>query len=64
MGYEWSGNPDSKMVHRNVLFRNAAVPPRPANYIEDRSGEQEFLQGYQQSIKFAGRAAKALGIEF
>ncbi len=40
MGYEWSGNPDSKMVHRNVLFRNAAVPPRPANYIEDRSGER------------------------
>ena len=40
VGYEWSGNPDSKMVHRNVLFRNAAVPPRPANYIEDRSGER------------------------
>jgi hypothetical protein len=31
--------------------------------IEDRSGEQEFVQGYQQSIKFAAAAAKALGIE-
>ena len=31
--------------------------------IEDRRGEQEFTQGYQQSFKFAGRAAKALGIE-
>lgn len=40
VGYEWSGNPDSKMIHRNVLFRNAAVPPRPANYIEDRTGER------------------------
>ena len=40
VGYEWSGNPDSKMIHRNVLFRNAAVPPHPANYIEDRSGER------------------------
>jgi hypothetical protein len=40
VGYEWSGNPDSKMVHRNVLFRNAVVPPHPANYIEDRTGER------------------------
>jgi len=31
--------------------------------IEDRSGEQEFVQGYQQSVKFASAAAKALGIE-
>jgi len=31
--------------------------------IEDRRGEQEFTQGYQQSFKFAGRAARALGIE-
>ncbi len=40
VGYEWSGNPDSKMIHRNVLFRNAVVPARPANYIEDRTGER------------------------
>jgi hypothetical protein len=40
VGYEWSGNPDSKMIHRNVLFRNAVVPPRPSNYIEDRTGER------------------------
>ena len=40
VGYEWSGNPDSKMIHRNVLFRNATVPSHPANYIEDRTGER------------------------
>ena len=27
VGYEWSGNPDSKMTHRNVVFRNERVPP-------------------------------------
>jgi NAD(P)-dependent dehydrogenase (short-subunit alcohol dehydrogenase family) len=31
--------------------------------INDRAGEQEFLQGFQQSFKFAGMAAKALGIQ-
>lgn len=40
VGYEWSGNPDSNMIHRNVVFRNERVPPRPANYIEDRTGQR------------------------
>lgn len=40
VGYEWSGNPDSKMIHRNLVFRNTAVPPHPASYIEDRTGER------------------------
>ena len=31
--------------------------------IENRDGEQEFTQGFQQSLKFVGAAAKALGIE-
>ena len=31
--------------------------------INTRSGEQEFTQGFMQSFKFAGNAAKALGIE-
>ena len=31
--------------------------------IENRDGEQEFTQGFQQSLKFVGTAAKALGIE-
>jgi hypothetical protein len=40
VGYEWSGNPDSKMIHRNVVFRNAVAPPEPANYVDDRTGER------------------------
>jgi NAD(P)-dependent dehydrogenase (short-subunit alcohol dehydrogenase family) len=31
--------------------------------IHARAGEQEFTQGYMQSVKFATNAAKALGIE-
>jgi hypothetical protein len=31
--------------------------------INTRSGEQELTQGFMQSFKFAGNAAKALGIE-
>jgi hypothetical protein len=38
-GYEWSGNPDGAMIHRNVLFRNERVPELPATYVEERSGE-------------------------
>ena len=30
---------------------------------DDRRGEQEFTQGFQQSLKFVGAAARALGIE-
>lgn len=38
----------------NVLARLAAI--------EDRSGEQEFRQGFQQSLKFVRAAAQAAGI--
>jgi hypothetical protein len=40
VGYEWSGNPESRMIHRNVVFRNAVVPRVPANYIDDRTPER------------------------
>jgi hypothetical protein len=39
VGFEWSGNPDSSMVHRNVLFRNEIVPQRLSNYVDDRTSE-------------------------
>jgi hypothetical protein len=38
VGFEWSGNPDSEMIHRNVVFRNEVVPQSLSNYIDDRSG--------------------------
>jgi len=39
VGYEWSGNPDGAMIHRNVVFRNERVPDLPATYVEERTGE-------------------------
>ncbi len=39
----------------NVAARLAAI--------EDRSGEQEFRQGFQQSLKFVTAAARAAGID-
>ncbi|MFQ5515413.1 MAG: DUF3604 domain-containing protein [Myxococcota bacterium] len=39
VGYEWSASPDSKMIHRNIIFRNAIVPEQPASYLEQRTPE-------------------------
>jgi hypothetical protein len=38
VGFEWSGNPDSEMIHRNVVFRNEVAPQTLSNYIDDRTG--------------------------
>lgn len=47
VGFEWSGNPESSMIHRNVLFRNEVVPQRLSNYIDDRTQRAfwEWLDG-------------------
>lgn len=34
VGYEWTGSPLGRNLHRNVLFRNAVVPTRAASYFE------------------------------
>ncbi len=39
VGYEWTGSISAKNLHRNVLFRTAAVPPLPASYFEASSPE-------------------------
>jgi hypothetical protein len=39
VGYEWSGNPDSSMIHRNVVFRNHVVPDYPFSYVDDPRAE-------------------------
>jgi hypothetical protein len=39
VGYEWSGNPDSNMIHRNVIFRNAVVPELPTSYVDENRPE-------------------------
>jgi hypothetical protein len=34
LGYEWTGNPNTQNLHRNVIFRNAKVPEHTTSYLE------------------------------
>jgi len=34
-GYEWSGNPQGRNLHRNVIFRNETVPSEVVSYIDN-----------------------------
>lgn len=37
VAYEWTGTPAGANLHRNVIFRNAAVPALPVTYIEQQT---------------------------
>jgi hypothetical protein len=37
VAYEWTGTPAGANLHRNVIFRNAAVPVLPVTYLEQRT---------------------------
>lgn len=34
LGYEWTPNPETKNLHRNVIFRNEIVPNRAVGYFD------------------------------
>ena len=34
VAYEWTANTNVQNLHRNVIFRNAVVPPLPISYVE------------------------------
>jgi hypothetical protein len=34
VAYEWSGSPDTRNLHRNVIFRNHVVPEVPFSYFD------------------------------
>lgn len=38
VGYEYTAAPIGRHLHRNVIFRNAQVPPAAASYIETAAG--------------------------
>jgi len=39
VGYEWTGSPGTRNLHRNVIFRNAAVPELPVSYLDEPEPE-------------------------
>ncbi|MGH7289122.1 MAG: DUF3604 domain-containing protein, partial [Myxococcota bacterium] len=61
VGYEWSGMPDGNNLHRNVVFRNASVPARPANYIEQKTVEALWTRLEEDCLE-AGTGCEALAI--
>jgi len=61
VGYEWSGMPDGNNLHRNVVFRNAVVPARPANSIEQPTVEELWTR-LEEDCLDAGSGCEALAI--
>lgn len=39
VGFEWSGGPGTKNLHRNVIFRNEVVPDMPISYFDENYAE-------------------------
>jgi len=52
VGYEWTGNTNINNLHRNVIFRNDAVPALPITYVE-----QPTAQGLWTALEHACRDA-------
>ena len=61
VAYEWSGDPGSNMIHRNVIFRNATVPAEPQSYVEDRTARR-FWRRLRAECLDAGTGCDALVI--
>ena len=46
IGYEWTGSPGTKNLHRNVMFANAAVPEVAVNYFD-----QPYVEGLWRELR-------------
>ncbi len=62
VGYEWTGlTPQAGNWHRNVMFRNAVVPERPASFI-DAVQPARLWEALRDDCSEAGNGCEALSI--
>jgi hypothetical protein len=61
VGYEWTGNTGVRNLHRNVIFRNADVPPLPITYIEQPTPQGLWAELQTQCLD-AGNDCDVLAI--
>jgi hypothetical protein len=60
-GYEWSGNPSTKNLHRNVMFKNENVTQLPYNYFDEPYAEGLWARLQEECID-AGTGCDTLTI--
>lgn len=61
VAYEWTGSPDGRNLHRNVIFRGARVIPDPVSYVEAPTPQRLWSALSSQCID-AGNGCDALVI--
>jgi hypothetical protein len=49
-GYEWSGGPMSRNLHRNVMFKNGTTTPYPYSYIDEPYPEDLWARLKEECI--------------
>ena len=54
VGYEWTGSPGARNLHRNVIFRNHIVPPQPTSYLDESFEEDLWRVLREQCIDADG----------
>ena len=61
VAYEWSGSPDTRNLHRNVIFRNHVVPALPFTYF-DGGYPEELWDALRRTCDDADGACESLTI--
>jgi Protein of unknown function (DUF3604) len=61
VGYEWTGGPDGKNLHRNVLFATAEVPALPVSAVEEPD-PWRLPERLTAACAVAGPSCRALAI--
>jgi len=61
VGYEWTGAELAKNLHRNVIFRNGAVPALPTSYYETQT-PQGLWAALRRECQDAGTGCEALTV--